>query len=385
MSQIDDLITVKNAITTNNELQQKIDSYHEIESEIDSVKAALYEEEDLIELYEYNGDEADDYLYADVDDFDDTIAELGKELEELGDIEVLKAQYEQQDTELDEMLKSIGIDSKYEFGDKKRKYLETLVSTEHISTMGEEPEDFFKKLIELYGEKELAAFTYTVEEMLYDSEYEDEYGDEYEEDYDNANSNYTYRISNFVSGDENKIIGLVSDTTLREVLLASKLKFMITNDIGDVVQYIQEYVDGASEHGHNNVAFLDEYGGVDIETTLANFSILPISKDKNFYLYLAKYLDEMELSFETLLDYIDPDMVDQDFGITLTDVLNTKQQYGYFDDFSYSPKTPTDRALIEWLEVKEEELSALEKEQKTILEAEALIDQQKEGQDIGEE
>jgi len=160
---------------------------------------------------------------------------------------------------------------------------------------------------------------------------------------------------------------------------------MNTNGIGDVAQYIREYVNGASEHGNNDVVFLDEYGDVDIEDTLANFSILPISKDKNFYLYLAKYLDEMQLSFETLLDYIDPDMVDQKFGLTLANVINTKQQYGYSDDFSYSPKTSTDRALIEWLEGKEEELSALEKEQKTISEAEALIDQQKEGQDIGEE
>ena len=37
------------------------------------------------------------------------------------------------------------------------------------------------------------------------------------------------------------------------------------------------------------------------------------------------------------------------------------------------------------LQQKEEELSSLEAEAKTISEAEALIDQQKEGQDIGEE
>lgn len=57
-------------------------------------------------------------------------------------------------------------------------------------------------------------------------------------------------------------------------------------------------------------------------------------------------------------------------------------------------KESIDSELEQWLnggksktplQQKEEELSALEKEEKTISEAEALIDQQKEGQDIGEE
>lgn len=381
MSQMDDLInliTVKNAITASDDLEQKIRRCYEIERKIDSLQEELDEIYDQLDNFEYP-EYSEEYLQSESFELEESIEKLKKELDELGGAELLQAQYEQQDTELEELLKSIGIDSKYEFEDKKRKYLGSLVSTEYISTIGEDPEDFFKKLIELYGEKELADFTYAGEEMemLYDSDYE--------EDYDNSISHYTYRISDFVSGDEDKIIGLVSDTTLREVLLASKLKFMNTNGIGDVAQYIREYVNGASEHGHNDVVFLDEYGDVDIEDILANFSILPISKDKNFYLYLAKYLDEMQLSFETLLDYIDPDMVDQEFGLTLANVINSKQQYGYSDDFSYSSKTSTDRALIEWLEGKEEELSALEKEQKTISEAEALIDQQKEGQDIGEE
>lgn len=382
MSQIDDLITVKNAIITNDDLEKKIRRCYEIESRLDQLQAELDEIYDKLDNFEYP-EYSEEYLQARSFELEESIEKLKKELDELGGVKLLQAQYEQQDTELDEMLESIGIDSKYEFDDKTRKYLESLVSTEHISTIGEAPEHFLKKLIELYGEKELAHFTYTVGEMemLYDSEHEDEY----EEDYD-SNSHYIYyTISDFVSGDEDKIIGLVSDTTLRKVLLASKLKFMNTNGIGDVAQYIREYANGASEHGHNDVVFLDEYGDVDIEDTLANFSILSISKDKNFYLYLAKYLDEMQLSFETLLDYIDPDMVDQEFGLALADVINTKQQYGYLDNFSYSPKTSTNRALIEWLEGKEEELSALEKEQKTISEAEALIDQQKEGQDIGEE
>lgn len=380
MGKIDDLIVVKNAINTNNELEQKIKRCYEIESSIDSIqKEDLDDLYDKLDNFEYS-ESSYDYLQEEVMELEERIQKLKEELNELGGVELLQAKYEQQDAELDEMLESIGIDSKYEFDYKKRKYLETLVSTEHISTIGEDPEDFFKKLIELYGEKELTDFTYAGEEMemLSDSEYEDEY----EEEYDNSNSHYTYRISDFVSGDEDKIIGLVSDTTLREVLLASKLEFMNKNGIGDVSQYIQEYVNGASEHGHNDVVFLDEYGDVDIENTLANFSILPISKDKNFYLYLVKHLDEMEVPFETLLDYIDPNMIDDEFGPELAEVSNTKQ-YEYQDKFSYKP--PVNPTLLAWLEGKEDELSSLEKEEKTISEAEALIDQQKEGQDIGEE
>lgn len=353
MGKLDDLIAIRNAINVNDELEQRIKRYYENESSLD--------------------------------------AKQKEELNELGGIEFLQSQYEQQDAKLDEMFESIGVGSKYEFEDEKRKYLETLVSKEHISTIGEEPEDFFKKLIELYGEKELTNFTFAGEEKEWMPENEDygiemsyeDYGIEMSYDYENEDdlyNNYTYRISDFVSGNEDKIIGLVSDTTLREVLLASKLEFMNTNDIGNVDQYIREYANGANEHGHNAV-FLDEYGDVDIEDTLACFSNLPISKDKNFYLYLAKYLDEMEVPFETLLDYIEPNMIDDEFGLELAEVSNTKQ-YEYQDEFSY--ELPVKQTLLTWLKSKEDELSSLEKEEKTISEAEALIDKQKEGQDKGE-
>ena len=384
MGKIDDLIAVKNAIITNDGLEQNINRCYKIKSKIDSLQEDLdylYDKLDNLEYPEYLGDR----LQAETIELEESIEKLKKELDELGGVEFLQSQYEQQDAELDEMLETIGVGSKYDFDHEKRKYLESLVSTEYISTIGEEPDAFFKKLIELYGEKELADFSYT---YGYEEDFTAEYEEE-QEDYDNYQSDveephHTYQISDFVSGDEDKIIGLVTDTTLREVLLASKLKFMNTNGIGDVSQYIQEYIDGAGEHGHNDIAFLDEYGGVDLETTLANFSKLPISKDKNFYLYLAKHLDEMQLPFETLLEYIDRDMIDEDFSMAYSEVAHNKT-FEYIDQFSYTPKKITDRALIEWLEGKDKELSALEKEEKTISEAEALIDKQKEGQDIGGE
>lgn len=359
MSKIDDLIEVKKAISVNEDLEKKIKRYYEIESEIDSI---------------HN---------------EESIEKLKDELKGIGGIELLQTQYEQQDAELDEMLESIGIGSKYEFDFEKRKYLEYLVSTEYISTIGEKPDTFFEKLIELYGEKELANFSYTGYEEYFPSEYEEDEDYEDYEDYDSYQSDeegsyYTHRISDFVSGDEDKIIGLVSDPTLREVLLASKLEFIDGNGRGDVIQYIQEYVDGATKkgHNHNDMVFLDKYGGIDIEETLANFSILPISKDKNFYLYLAKHLDEMKLPSETLLKYINPDMIDEKFTKTYNEVVNSRK-YEYTDEFSSSPKITSRKDLIEWLEGKEKELSVLEKEEKTISETEALIDQQKDGQDIG--
>lgn len=384
MSKIDDLIEVKKAISVNEDLEKKIKRYYEIESEIDSIhKEKLDDLYDKIDNFEYP-ESSYDYLQDEVLELEDSIEKLKDELKGLGGIELLQTQYEQQEAELDEMLESIGIGSKYEFDFEKRKYLEDLVSTEHISTIGEKPDTFFEKLIELYGEKELANFSYT-------HGYEEDFPAEYEEyeEYDSYQSDeegsyYTHHISNFVSGDEDKIIGLVSDPTLREVLLASKLEFIDGNGIGDVIQYIQEYVDGATKkgHNHNDMVFLDEYGGIDIEETLANFSILPISKDKNFYLYLAKHLDEMKLPSETLLKYINPDMIDEKFTKTYNEVVNSRK-YEYTDEFSSSPKITSRKDLIEWLEGKEKELSVLEKEEKTISETEALIDQQKDGQDIG--
>lgn len=372
MGKIDDLIAVKNAIITNDNLEQKLERCNEIKSRIDLLQEDLDDLYDKLDYFEYPED-SEDLLKEEAIELEENIGRLQKELDKLGGVEFLQFQYKQQDAELDEMLETIGVDSKYDFDHEKKKYLENLVSTEHISKIGEEPDTFFEKLIELYGEKELADFSYTYEKE--------------QEDYDNYQSNieeshYTYQISDFVSGYEDKIIGLVTDTTLREVLLASKLKFMNTNGIGDVSQYIQEYVEGACKHGHNNIAFLDEYGGVDLETTLANFSKLPISKDKNFYLYLAKHLEEMQLPFESLLEYIDQDMIDEDFLMTYDEVAHSKT-YEYIDEFSYTPKKTTDRALIEWLKGKDERLTALEREERTILEAEDLINKQKKARDIG--
>ena len=387
MYKIDDLISVNKVITSMESLNQKIRRYYQIERELELLQEEYESVSRSLDNFEYT-EESESYLQAKSIQLEENMGGLRKEMEELGSIDSLQTQHEEKSTEVDESLRSLGINDIYEFEETKRKYLGNLLLTEHISAMVENPEAFFKKLIELYGEKNLAQFTYLGEEteMLDDFEDEHEYEEDegYEEDYDDFNFHYPCKISNFIFGEEDKIIGSVSDTTLRETILASKLEFMNSNGIGDISQYMQEYVDGVKGHTHNEVAFLDEFGNIDIEDTLANFSMLPISKDKNFYLYLAKYLDEMQLPFETFLQYINPDMLDQEFRLALTDVANTKQVHGYLGNVSDLSQIETDKALLEWLEGKNERLSALENEQKIIVDAKKLIERQNDGQNKGE-
>ncbi len=213
--------------------------------------------------------------------------------------------------------------SLFDFYEYKTQFLNQLVSTQHIRDVGEEPKEFFKKLIELYGEDELADFGYREDyEELSDFETE-EYIDDYDI-YDTDTNSRLFTISDFIFGEEDKVIELISDEDLRKELLASKLKYLYKNGV-DIAQYIQEYVDGAAKHDISNLVYLDEYEEVDLEATLSDFASLPISQDRNFYLYLVKHLDEMGVTFETLLDYIDPNMIDEEFGTVLAQVKNTKQ------------------------------------------------------------
>ena len=210
--------------------------------------------------------------------------------------------------------------SLFDFYEYKTQFLNQLVSTQHIRDVGEEPKEFFKKLIELYGEDELADFGYR-EYYDYIDDFETK---EYIEDYDIDTNSRLFTISDFVFGEEDKVIELISDEDLRKELLASKLEYLYKNGV-DIAKYIQEYVDAAAKHDISNLVYLDEYEEVDLEATLSDFASLPISQDRNFYLYLVKHLDEMGVNFETLLDYIDPNMIDEEFGTALAQVNNTKQ------------------------------------------------------------
>ncbi len=293
------------------------------------------------------------------------------------------ARYNELDKKLHEMLEQAGLD--YDFETEKREFLENLVSTSHINLAGEDPAIYFEKLVSVYGERELANFSYTD----YGSQYseldpETNYDGMYEEnnDYYTEFPSKTFTILDFMYGEEDKVIERVSDEVLRRQLLGSKLKVLQEKGI-DIAQYIKDYASSVAKNNSDITVVFDEMGEVNINETLENFANLPISQDKNFYLYLATQLDEMEMPFETFLDYVDPNMMDSEFGPEICNARNTKQ-YEYQKEFAY--RKPIDPALLAWLRGKDDELTSLEAEEKTITETEALIEKQteKEGQDIGE-
>ena len=292
--------------------------------------------------------------------------------------------YQELDKKLFEMLEQAGLD--YDFDTVKTEFLENLISTSHISHTGEDPVEYFTKLAYLYGEKELGSFSYTD----YDPQYskldpETNYNGIYEEnaDYYTEFPSKTFTILDFVYGEEDKVIVMATDEVLRRQLLGSKLKGLQEKGI-DISKYIKEYANDVVKNNNDITVVLDETGEVDTNETIANFANLPISQDKNFYLYLATHLDEIEMPFETFLEYIDPNIIDSNFGPDLCNARNTNH-YEYKEEYAYI--RPINPELLEWLRGREEKLSQLEAEEKTISETESLIEEQKgkEGQDIGEE
>lgn len=264
----------------------------------------------------------------DVDSFDSFMGMQNIEMINPADIEQYKkcaTEYAQLNQRLENFQEGKHL-SLFDFYEYKTQFLNQLVSTQHIRDVGEDPKEFFKKLIELYGEDELADFGYReYYDEVADFETEDYDIEDYGiEDYDIDDNSRLFTISDFVFGEEDKVIELISDEDLRKELLASKLEYLYKNGV-DIAQYIQEYVDDAAKHDISNLVYLDEYEEVDLEATLSDFASLPISQDRNFYLYLVKHLDEMGVNFETLLDYIDPNMIDEEFGTALAQVKNTKQ------------------------------------------------------------
>lgn len=258
-------------------------------------------------------------------------------------------QYAELNQEL-ESFKGAEYISFYNFNGYKRQFLEQLISEQHISKVEEDPQTFFKKLIELYGEKELALFNYTIESPYYgygendldEDDYDDNYydsnlgyEDDFDDDYDIEDKVHVdvYRLHDFIWGKEDEIIGDVSSVELRKTILASKLMTLMDN--GPYIEgYIQQYADEAVINGKqaDSILCLDEYGFVDFESTLINFDRLPISDDGNFYLCLATHLEEMGLSFEDFNKYISPDYFGDRFSSELAKASNTRR-FTYQNDF----------------------------------------------------
>lgn len=324
-------------------------------------------------------------------------------------IDRLTQGYEEAQSTFETLSEQKGIDgfSDFEY-DVKRKFLEDLVSRSHISQMSEEPSVFFKKLIQLYGEDELANFSYIIRadgNEVGDNDWEEDYDDmEYydrEDDYDDIEhygrkENYDdmefgdddiqyddaplwrKNILDFIYGEEDKIIELVKSDNLRSILLASKLMFMDSNDVGDIRTCFEEYTEKAKDYNTCDCAYFDDLGYIDYEDTLNNFGILPISDDKNFYLYILKHKQEMQISPGTLMQYIKSSLLKEpNFVLDMERVYSTGE-YSYNPDYAYSPD------IFKVLAQKKATRNKLESEAEKISQAEDLIYKQQKGQGKGE-
>ena len=290
------------------------------------------------------------------------------------EIDRLTQGYEEAQSAFENLSEQNGVDGFVDFEiDVKRKFLGELISQSHISEMSEEPRAFFSKLIRLFGEDELADFSYVIGVDGNELGYE-----ELEEEYDNDESKEPFwkkHISDFVYGEEDTIIGLVRTDKLRTALLGSKLMFIHTNGEGNTYECFDEYVEKAKEYNTYDCAYFDDFGYIDYEDTLNNFGMLPISDDKNFYLYLLKH---KLIPSETLMQYIKkPLLKDADFVLDMQTVASTGE-FSYNPDYAYSPD------IFKALAQKRATRNNLEIEAERLGEAEALVDKQQKGQGKGE-
>ena len=325
--------------------------------------------------------------------------------------------------EKEKVFEEHGIHSEVEFEELKEKFLENLIFNENIANMGENASEYFQKLIQLYGEKELADYgkteplykdndpynmysDYEEYEESYDEDegkYEDDFyfrdgisSEKEENDYDieeyEANDDseihvsYVHTLYDFVTGKEDELINVASTKHLKAALLASKLRTLNELDVGSIFETFIEYSEELSKYGKlDKMCYTDEYGLVDEKATLFDFANLPILNDKNFYMYLVKNNDETLISIDKLLEYLDPEIVNEQFINNLKKARETKKYEYQNDETNSKSEENINDELLAWHEGKEKTLASLEQEEKKISEAEALIEQQNKGQNIGDE
>lgn len=390
MIKIDDLLEVDKVNIITKKRSQKLDTAR---SEIKSMQDELDRLHETSFQYASKGEQNKEIE----ERIDSLYYNLNRKQEEL---DRLTSSYEEAHSKFEDMLEQKGINPSGVFAfdfDVKQKWLGELISNNHISQMEEEPSAYFKKLIQLFGEKELANFSYMIdldgnglsyddmEEDAIEEDYDDEidYSDDYE--YDNSDSSeYSGQeyskvdISHFIFGEEDKIVRTAKTDELRSKLFASKLSFMKANGIGDIYLCFEEYDEQAKKYNTFDSMFYDEYGYIDYDDTLNNFGILPLSDDRNFYLYCMKHKDEMQIPFETLIQYVKGTLLKDDFALAMEEV-DEKGEYSYNPKYAYSPD------MLKLLAQKAAEKKQLTEEERKISEAEALIEKQNEGQNIGVE
>lgn len=289
------------------------------------------------------------------------LSSVEAELEYLYDLIFAKEEaIRQSEAKFQEFAKTKGYDvwNSTFFESDKSAFWDELFASEIVYET-EDTRAFFEKMIKLYGEDYLLSHRLSI--------YEQDVVDDELEIYEA----YSFGIEDFIRGEEDNLIGLVTNDTLRKKMLANRLiDIYYNNDRADIEKYIQEYVEQASSNGIENTGLEDEYGLVNINKTL-----LPMSTDRNFYLFLAKHLAEMNIPFEKYVDYIPQEFMDDKFGPELAKVINTGE-YTYQTELTEMSEKPVKPELLAWLEEKEKKLSAEEKTKKTIDEAKALLAKQ---------
>lgn len=247
--------------------------------------------------------------------------------------------------------------SNKDFKEGKSIFLKWLVTKKHLSEFSNQYE-YLEHLIELYGEDELANFSFECEES---SE-------------NNTAHTVSYDFMNFVSGMEAYVACIVQSNNLKKKLLASALKTAETEG-RNIRSCIRDYVDAASNHGINDRVCIDSDGNIDYESTLSNFSMLPISQDINFFFYLLKHNDfEIQIDLDSLgsIYYENPKIDDKtSFSREVFDAQ-------YIHECEYQPKyvqmskEQEDKSLNE-LKAKDKELTKLEEEQENLSKQEIFI------------
>ena len=128
---------------------------------------------------------------------------------------------------------------------------------------------FFEKMIKLYGEDYLLSHRLS----RYGQDVVHDELEIYEED--------NWGIEDFIRGEEDNLIGLVTNDTLRKKMLANRLiDIHHNNDRADIKKYIQEYVEQASSNGVENTGLEDEYGLVNINETFLFISCKTFSRNE---------------------------------------------------------------------------------------------------------
>ncbi|MCL2382999.1 MAG: hypothetical protein FWC79_02315 [Oscillospiraceae bacterium] len=214
------------------------------------------------------------------------------------------------------------------FIDAKDDFLSKLIRDHHIGEE-ENPQQMFKKLLELYGENHLANH---IERISYEEDEDYEYGEdeeiedhEYDED-EEVISEDSVRIPfvYYISGHEDELIDLVTDEDLKGKLLESRLQGIQRSD-GLEEYFRKRFSDGKNIELHDGTYF--EYNDPNVSNIIRDLHFLGILKDEEFYTVLLECKDDTGkniIDSDTLKKYIPVKVLEnEEVGDAVTEFLNS--------------------------------------------------------------